>query len=618
MKWQIPFVATKLAQPVISARILRRPRLVAKLRDILTRRLLLVCSGPGNGKTSLLAHLAELGYPVVWYSLGRSDRDLPVFLSHLMAGIARHCPDFGETWWSQIEDPHQLEKDIEVILSSLVNELMARVDNHITIVLDDYHTVEQSRGVNYAVNYLLSYLPPQVHVAIASRTAPYFPCLPRLRATGQVVTVEEGDLQFTAAEVAQLFAQIFDYPLDPPSLAMLLDQTGGWIIGLQLIGHSIRSNKTDTNLRAALAASKGTLFSYFAEEVLKKQQPDIQSFLKESSIFSRLNACECDAILGRSDSAKVLSVLERQCTLLLRLDDESYRYHSLFHDFLHEQLSLDGHRERALHRRAAAFLQNQGQDEHAIKHHLLAGDYAEAAVMISNLSEKLFQSGRFDSLFYFVNELPADISGKFPDLLMWAGKALELQGHFQEALSRYQKAENLYKGTGNNLGLSRILNSKGYVLLWARAEPGEAEDLHRQALNYLGSGSRLERATILNGLAFDMICEGNGSAALEFYSNALRIYVEEGDKLGEMRTLIKPGSILFCMRGDFAKALRLLEKAERLAIKLDAKRDLVECHTTRGAVFMFMGEYAKAIATSKKTIDLARPPGVSPRDIHRA
>lgn len=185
---QIPVLATKLSLPVTSARVLLRPRLAATLQSVLNYRLLLVCAGPGDGKTTLLIKLPDVGYPVVWYSLGRMDRDLPVFLSHVIAGIARHYDGFAQTWWGRIEKSRRLEKELDVILGALVNELVEKTEEHIVFVLDDYHVVEQSRAVNYVVDYLLSYLPADVHLAIASRTEPFIPCL-RQPAHGMVIVL---------------------------------------------------------------------------------------------------------------------------------------------------------------------------------------------------------------------------------------------------------------------------------------------------------------------------------------------------------------------------------------------------------------------------------------------
>ncbi len=602
---QIPVLATKLSLPVTSARVLLRPRLAATLQSVLNYRLLLVCAGPGDGKTTLLIKLPDVGYPVVWYSLGRMDRDLPVFLSHVIAGIARHYDGFAQTWWGRIEKSRRLEKELDVILGALVNELVEKTEEHIVFVLDDYHVVEQSRAVNYVVDYLLSYLPADVHLAIASRTEPFIPCLPRLQASGQVLNVRVEDLRFTEDEVNELFAHVFDQRLDSTSLAAILNHTEGWAIGLQLIGQSLRGSASKSGLEAIFAASKDTMLSYFAEEMLKKLPPAIQAFLLDSSIFSRLNAHLCDAVLGRSDAAKVLSSLEKRGMLLLRLDDEWYRFHHLFRAFLQEQLSLDATRKRTLHQRAAAFFEDGGHDEQAITHYLHAEDYAKAATLISKVSERLFRTRRFDSLSYFINELPREVAGKFPDLLIWEGKVSEAQGKFDEALRRYDTAECLYQGSGNSLGLSRTLSSKGDVLLWAQAEPGEAENLHRKALDYLGDASRLERAAILVGLANDAICAGNSAAALEFYHSALHIYVEEADEMGEMRTLINPGAIARFTRGEFAEALGLLDRAEQLAIKLDAKQDLGECCYCRAASLLFLGDYAGACAVAKRALELA-------------
>ncbi len=597
---------TKLSRPVISGRVLHRPRLAAVLRRALAHRLLLICAGAGSGKTTLLVGLDDLNCPIVWYGLGRSDRDLPVFLSNLVAGIGKHLTGFGHAWRLEMAKVQRPGKDLDLVLGLLVNELLEFADGPIIIALDDFHVVEQSKAVNCVVDYLLAYAPANVHLAITSRNYPHLLSLPNLKTNGSLLAVDEADLRFSSDEVEGLFASIFDLSLDPSLVTALLQQTEGWAIGLQLVGKSLGPNTTTAELQSALADSSRTLFGYFAREVLNKQPARIQNFLLESSILTRLTPRTCDAIFGISDAEKILSGLEKDGTFVLRLGEEAYRYHHLFQEFLKRQLGQDVTRERALHRRAAKFFESRADEEQAVRHLLCAGDTAKAAALISRLSEKLFRTGRFDSLSELVNELPLDVSSDFPDLLIWAGKALEMQGRCHEALNRYEKAESLYKETADHAGLSRVLRCKALILQRPKCEAGIAEGLHRRALGYLGEADRQERAAVLAGLAFDMTCSGKMSTAMGFFQKAIQLYREEADEAGEMRTLINPGSYIFLAQGDFDEALRLLQTAETLATKLGEERYLGECIYGRALTHCFSGRSAGAVASARITAEQAR------------
>ena len=85
----------------------------------------------------------------------------------------------------------------ESILTNLINDITKSPDKFV-LVLDDYHVIE-SQEIDEAIIYLLSKLPPQMHMVIASRTDPTFP-LPRLRSRGQMTEIRADDLRFTLDE----------------------------------------------------------------------------------------------------------------------------------------------------------------------------------------------------------------------------------------------------------------------------------------------------------------------------------------------------------------------------------------------------------------------------------
>jgi len=129
---------------------------------------------------------------------------------------------------SLLQSPQPLPA--ETILAALVNEI-AETPQKILLFLDDYHVI-QNRTVHDALTFLLDRLPPQLHLAIASRANPPLP-LPRLRGRGEQTELRASDLCFTPGEAATYLNQTMGLDLSAADVAALETRTEGWIAGLQ-------------------------------------------------------------------------------------------------------------------------------------------------------------------------------------------------------------------------------------------------------------------------------------------------------------------------------------------------------------------------------------------------
>ena len=77
---------------------------------------------------------------------------------------------------------------------TLLNELTA-VEADIVLILDDYHAIA-TQAIHDGIGFLLSHLPPQVHLIIASRADPPL-SLARLRSYKELTELRVSDLRFT-------------------------------------------------------------------------------------------------------------------------------------------------------------------------------------------------------------------------------------------------------------------------------------------------------------------------------------------------------------------------------------------------------------------------------------
>ncbi|MGD1951866.1 MAG: hypothetical protein ACFB14_19800 [Leptolyngbyaceae cyanobacterium] len=164
----IPLLETKLYLPKWSVGLISRPRLLERINP--TGKLTLVSAPAGFGKTTLLAEwvAAVPTRPVAWVSLDQGDKDPAIFWSYLIAALQKNQPGLGVRSHSLLQSPQP--PPIESVLMTLLNEITT-VETDIVLILDDYHRVE-TPAIHNGIGFLLSHLPPQLHLIIVSRADP--------------------------------------------------------------------------------------------------------------------------------------------------------------------------------------------------------------------------------------------------------------------------------------------------------------------------------------------------------------------------------------------------------------------------------------------------------------
>ena len=426
-------LATKLYVPRPRPGFVPRPRLAEALGEGLARRLILVCAPAGSGKTTLLADWALSGNrPVAWLSLDAADNDPVRFWRHVVAALDRARPGIGERVGPLLGPP--APASFEGLVTALINELAAqRGDGEVLLVLDDYHLID-AQPVHGSLGFLLEHLPPGLHLVLASRADPPLP-LARLRAGGQLAELRAADLRFTAAEAAALLRESAGADLPAAAVAALAARTEGWVAGLQLAALSLRGQADPAGFVAAFSGSHRYVLDYLAEEVLDRQHEELRTFLLETSVLERLSGGLCDAVTGRDDSQAMLERVEQAGLFLVPLDEVRgwWRYHHLFADLLRARLQQQRPgRVPALHRAAAAWCEDHGLADDAVRHALAAGDTAWAARLVERYADAFLLRSEGATLQRWLAALPAGLVGSRPRLLL-AQARLALLSHRVEA-----------------------------------------------------------------------------------------------------------------------------------------------------------------------------------------
>ncbi|MGB5932525.1 MAG: hypothetical protein WBH57_05620, partial [Anaerolineae bacterium] len=299
-----PFLKTKIVLPQRPKTLLHRPRLVEFIHEHIGRKLVLISAAAGYGKTSVLidfAHDTEL--PVCWYSLDESDRDPRVLLEYLVASIGHRFPQILEGKLASVVADSSAGFDTNTILATLINEIYERIAEVFILLLDDYHYVDESVDANRLLDSFLENLPQNCTIVLSSRTMPRL-SLVTLTAKQEIAGLGSADLRFTAEEIERLLSEVYKIPIPSEEAKRLAVESEGWITAILLTTHSLWKGLLQTMIQAKRRGEY--VYEYLADQVFNQQGPEVQSFLKGSSILETMDPALCDELLERSDSTKML------------------------------------------------------------------------------------------------------------------------------------------------------------------------------------------------------------------------------------------------------------------------------------------------------------------------
>ncbi|MFI5273815.1 MAG: helix-turn-helix transcriptional regulator, partial [Ktedonobacterales bacterium] len=360
-------IATKLVVPPPPAGLVVRPRLTALLDDALRRRVTVLATPPGFGKTTLLsAWLAgQRGIAVAWLALDEHDDDLARFWSYLLAAL--ECAQPGSTG-AAAAVLRSIQAPAPATLATALVNALAALPGDLVLVLDDLHVLTAA-PVLAALVALVEHQPPRLHLVVASRADPPLP-LPRLRARGQFGELRAADLRFTPEEASAFLNGAMGLALAPADATALAERTEGWAAGMQLAALSLRARGDAPAVLDSLSRGNHYILEYLTGEVLDRQPDDLRQFVLCVSVLDRLSASLCDAVTGGANGQRMLLRIRHENLFLQPLDEtgEWYRFHALFAEALRRRLrEMQPALLPELHARASDWLERAGLLEDAVR-----------------------------------------------------------------------------------------------------------------------------------------------------------------------------------------------------------------------------------------------------------
>jgi LuxR family transcriptional regulator, maltose regulon positive regulatory protein len=465
-----PLLRTKLYPADASGpAVLERSLLVERLFQARQQRLLLLSAPAGFGKSTILSlyrqRLLQEGATVAWLSCDESDSEPQRLLQYLAAAISEVLPGFSFSLGGML--PGDVSCSVEALIDAFVIDLK-RLPGDLYLIIDDFHLVRHPH-IGRAVRYLMEKMPATLHLINSSRYKPQF-----VGHEPAVLCLQAEDLRLSAAETELYFNQLKKLDLSPADLKLIQQRTEGWIAALHLTALALSRHPNRCAFIAGLNGTERNIADYLAEDVLSNLPDDVQLFLDQTSVLDEFCAGLCDALTGRSDGINMLARLRSEQLFLISLDDQQqwFRYHHLFAEYLQGRLNARGDASALLHA-AARWCESHDFPERAIKYALRARDYGFAAELLERQGAGLIASNQVYGVLSMINQVPAEVMREHPVFQIFYAWQLAFEQKYAEAEALIEElSTRLMQGRGQamHFALAELLVSaqllKALVLLY--------------------------------------------------------------------------------------------------------------------------------------------------------
>jgi LuxR family maltose regulon positive regulatory protein len=537
--------------PPLPRDVVERPRLAAKLDEALIAPLTLVAAPAGFGKTTVL---------LAW-AAGRAER---------LVWLSGEVLEDGPSFWPSLLDALGGTATSEPAFDAVVRTLEEAPDP-VIVVVDDFHRL-RARAVLGPFGKLIANPPPNAHFVIATRRDPQLP-LHRLRLAGHIVELRTRDLAFQPPEAEAFFAAA-GVELTDELVTLLLDRTEGWAAALRFAEISLRANRERESFVRALAQTERAVSEYLVAEVLSAQPASRREFLLCTSICERFDGALADELTGGTDGERILTELERDHVFVeLDADGRWYRYHRVFAKLLRAELQRsDPRRLRELHRRAAEWLADSGDELEALQPALAANDAVIADRLVAELWVEIDGRGDDRLARAIVEQLAPAAIGERPHLALLAAWERLRQGDVAESRA-WLKLADAGRAALDPTGRAAFDFGRCVVELRRTRRTGDLDAVDRVLERFarpqpmLGRAGDGRQSLMLAARGITAAWRGELDTALTTLEAALD--AARRARLGALETEVSGMlALVLAFRGDLARAARL---ARPLVAEADAE-----------------------------------------------
>jgi len=433
---------SKVSRPILTG-VYPRKRLFALLDRMRKQPVIWVSGPPGCGKTTLVSsYLEARKLPCLWYQLEVGDADPATFFYFLGQAVQKASPRKRKPL--PLLTPEYLQ-GIPTFTLRYFQSLYDRLRIPGILVFDNYQDVPAGAALHEILLTALSSLPEGMNAVLISRSDPP-PGLIRLQANHQMEILGWKDLQLTLDESGGMVRLRTKKRLSRETILRMHREVDGWAAGLVLRMESEKMEEREPEPAGKLVPEK--VFDYFASEIFDQTDKEVQEFLLKTAFFPKMTAPMAEGLTAHPSASRILSTLSRNHYFTEKrfLAEPIYQYHPLFREFLLSRAKETFSPEilSLLSRRAAAFLEEDGQAEAALSLLQEAKDWGGMTRLILKNASSMVEQGRFHPLEEWLESLPGELAESDPWLLYWKGTC---QLPFTPPLARphLEKAFHLFR-----------------------------------------------------------------------------------------------------------------------------------------------------------------------------
>ncbi len=591
-----------ITPPAFEQTKLHREHLVDLLHSNVPKKMIVIATPPGYGKTTLLADFTQnTELPVCWVRLTEADRDVMRLATVLAASLQKRFRRLrGEPNLESLASasPEALARAFALLIDERVSETFV-------IALDDVHIINQTKEVLSFFEAWLEVQPEQVTLIAAGREVLEV-SLAKLMAEGNLAGLGPQDLALTREELLRLAKKQTGVELSDREAEQLMEETRGWVTGVLLSGILSR------NVMNALAQTTGPMvYEYLASVVLNRQPDDVRRFMLDSAVLPVMTTEACDYVLRRDTSNRFLSRLVREGYFIIASVEspKTYEYHPQFREFLLDVLAnVDESRLRNLRMRAASYLSRYGNLEHAVELYFDTKAEAHAGHLAEKHAAQMFRTGRIQTLERWAHLL--ENSGvNAPKLFLYLSKAQTDKGEIDIAEQSLDKARKMLP-EGKVTSLRAEVENQQAIIAYRRADYDELIHISKLAQEAMPkSASREIKALCLRVRAMASGYGGKDYRTAErLASDAVRLFEKSQDRYG-LATALVDLSWYQSALGDAIQAHRTNVKAHEILEEIGSPLPLATSFNNLAIDAHYQGRYEEAMKLFNQAIRYARQAG---------
>jgi ATP/maltotriose-dependent transcriptional regulator MalT/DNA-binding SARP family transcriptional activator len=571
-----------------------RPRLLARLDEALSHRLMAVIGGPGTGKTTLLAQWSST-HDSAWLTAtpGESiDGLIHDIVGTLQPAVAEPGAELtmavdGSGLPTADSDPARPD----ALAAALCQHLAEQPDHDIVLVIDDVHVLAaDSQAVEFLAG-LVRHAPDQLHLVLAARQELPFPTN-RLVIDGLATEIDAAELAFTADEAALLFPAS---PSADDQAVALVQRTGGWAIATAFAARA--TSQRGTAAAGPVLDDKGRLFAYFTDEVIGSISADTLEALEVAAVLPWLTTELADHLDLGAAGRRLADARHASIAMVpAAVDGRAVTVAPLIREILDQRAATtaDGDLLAARVRRAAAWYERAGSNVSALRCVVSLGDVDAVADLVTRCGAEMIAAGQAADVLDAIGVVPP--ARRDLALGLMEAEAMQALGQSEAALQRYHQLAPA-QGPVPVAVAWRL----GLLLYWH----GEV-DLARSVLDRGGmdSGAPADQAALLAWKAATSWASGNRDEAEQLADESLRLAATVNDERS-LATAFTVKAMVAAVDGDrvanFSYYLKALGHAERA-------RDLmqiVRIHCNCGSHYLESGDYEAAMDELEPAIRMA-------------